>query len=417
VESNPVFTLIEAEELHAISGRLSGELHTSGMEFAPSGRVVFHGDMKEEDPLSRIKTISGLYALSGSGLSLKDFEVQSNLSRLSFQGNIDTQENTLNLEGRVTTSDVKDLVAPYTDAVSARGVFTGAMSGTFDDPRLTGRLRLEDASVSGYRFGNAVAEIVYTERFLTILSARAEDRRNGTHSAKGSIRFLNPEGLFVFETPVYDVSVSSSEGSLSQLLESLDMGNVSLTGTFDADVVLTGESAVPRVAGRGRVRDANFHGRHVDEALLSFIYENERLTLSDAVMREGDSALSFNGTVHTAGSFAFSASSEKMHLSTLLPEAADLALDYHLSLTAEGKGSFDNPEIDADVVLSDGSLKGIPMGTGRIVMSLKGSEATFAAKAADDEISMSGRASLAGDMPWQANPLPTRATIFSWEHS
>jgi translocation and assembly module TamB len=402
VESNPVFTLIEAEELHSMPGRLSGELHTSGMNFAPSGRVVFRGDMKGEGPLSRIQTISGLYALSGSDLSLTDFNIQTALSRLSLHGHIDTTKNALNLEGGVTTSDVKDLLTPYTDAVSGRGAFSGSVSGTFDNPRLEGMLRLEDTSVSGYRFGNTVAEIIYTQRLLTIVSARAEDSSYGTHSVKGSVRFVSPEGVSVLENPVYDLSLSASGGSLSQLLGSLNIENVPLEGTFGADVVLSGEGTLPHVAGRGKVIGGSFYGRPVEEALLSFAYADEQLTLSDSVMRQGDSVLSLKGNVHRNGSFEFSASSEQLLISSLLPKAADVPLEYALSLKSSGRGSFDNPEIDVDIVLSDGTLKGISMGTGRIVLSLSGNEATFAAKAVNDEVSISGRALLTKDMPWKA---------------
>jgi translocation and assembly module TamB len=331
-----------------------------------------------------------------------DFDIQTDLSRFSLHGQIDRKERTLDLKGHVTTVDVKDLVTPYTDSVSGRGTFAGSLSGTLDEPRLEGIVRLEDASVSGYRFGNTMAEVIYTQKLLTIVSAGAEDSTYGTHSAKGSVRFENSGDIFVFENPVYDVSLSASGGSLSHLVGSLNMENVSLEGTFDADVVLTGDGRAPHVAGRGKVRGGRFYGRPVDEALLSFSYADERLTLSDVVIREGDSVLSLNGNVHRDGSFIFSASSERMLLSSLVPKAADVPLEYLLSLKSSGRGSFDNPEIDADIVLSDGTLKSISMGTGRIVLSLRGNEATFAAKAANDEIEISGRASLTDDMPWKA---------------
>jgi len=133
-----------------------------------------------KDVLGRVKTLTGTYSLEGDMLALSDVTLKTGKTTAVAGGMVDIGNETLDLKGVMTTSDVNDLSSPYFDHLRGPAEFNGKITGTFDDPVLIGRTSITDASIKAYPAGNITADLSYRKNLLQVkeLSAGRSLRRS-----------------------------------------------------------------------------------------------------------------------------------------------------------------------------------------------------------------------------------------------
>jgi translocation and assembly module TamB len=104
--------------------------------------------------------------------------------------------------------------------------------------------------------------------------------------------------------------------------------------------------------------------------------------------------------VAKGGVFDFKANSEKFYPDSVLKRS--LPLNYRMVLEAEGKGTFEQPDITLRANLSEGKFVGREVGGGKLDASLRGKELIYDARVFKDKMSLKGKALLQDDMPWSA---------------
>ena len=396
-DSRPLFKLIGWDP-GIPAGKVTGTLHHAGGEFNPKGVFAYTSSESGADVLGRVKTLDGTYDLNGDLLTLTGIRLKTALSEVTAGGTVDIEKETLNLTGELKTPDVTDLTAPYFGKLRGTGGFHGSIHGTFQDPVIEGRVTLSQADVGGFAAGTITSDLIYRKDLLQVKEMRTETPE-GTHLLSGSISFTDAEGLFDLSHPVFRLKATLKNADIGRFVK-IFYPEFDGTGRFTSSLKIEGTGRSPEVRADVLIEKAVIYRVPIDSASCDFAYLQSRLEFRSASVRRGDSQVQGSFTIYPDDTFSFTASSERVRLSDLIqrPIQGELIA----ILTAEGKGTFDNPSIAIDAKVKEGVLRGKEIGTGLITASVKEKEFRIRASLIDDKISLIAKGSTEGVMPWEA---------------
>lgn len=395
-------------------GKVRGELYTSGSKFNPSVWFdyetppvyppLIRGELKggvrptEVDVLGKIKKIRGSFKVQDGILSLADTEIKTERSSLDINGIIDIPVSTLNLNGRLNSTDITDLTSPYLSRLSGSGDFIGTVTGKFDDPLISGTLRITSAAFDNYKLENISGELSYRKNLLDVkdLSAGLKDER---HTIRGNIKFDSAKELFDLKHPEFAMNVSLRGADFEKLV-GIFYKKLPLKGRLDSDFNITGKGPNPQYSGSATIADAEAYKFSLDSVSSDFSYNYKDFIIRKAVLKKGNSAVVIEGRILDRDRFSFSVSADRLFLKdTGLKGIPDDAV---LNVIAKGAGTFDNPDITLNGRLSGGTFRGKPLGDGKIEASVKNKDILFNALLFDEKMRLKGRAHLDNTLPWTA---------------
>lgn len=398
IDSPPALELIGLGDIKIPYGKVDGELHSSGSSFSPRGRIAYKAVKGYDDVLGRVKEIKGDYQLEGDVITLTGASINTGATRMLFNGDIDLKDRRMTLKSSLETTDLRDLTSPYFTRLSGSGEFTGMVSGKFDDPLIDGSVKVSGSKLDDYVIGNAEGEVSYRKNLLEIKRLEAPEAETA-HGAAGSIEFPGAQGIFDFKEPVYDLTVRLKRADLEAVLKVLDL-DIPFEGVIDSEVSIKGKGQSPVFTGSIQATDASAYGVRVSSSSVQFSYDTVDFKITDSVIRKGSSTLHLKGVLHKDKSFVFSGSSRRLLTRDLVPQS--IPLNYTMSVEAEGKGTFDEPEIRLTARLRDGEFKGAAMGGGTLEATLRGRSLEVDAGLLDGKAALKGSVELAGEMPWSA---------------
>jgi hypothetical protein len=398
VDSPPVLDLVGLGGFNIPFGKVNGHLSSSGGTFSPAGWAEYRALEGADDFIGRIREIRGNYRYEGNLVTITEASMKTDASHIQANGSIDLAEDRLALVGRLVTSDVKDLTSPYFTGLSGSGEFEGGVSGKFDDPLIEGSVRMSAAALDDYLIGDVEGEVSYEKHLLQVRDLQA--RREGTvHRAEGSVEFPGAENIFDLRDPRYKLTVFVTNGDIKELATFFGL-DVPVMGAFDSKVDIKGTGGNPVFTGDAQTVGAIAYGVPVSSASLRFSYEAGEFTVMDSIIRKESSTLRLKGTIDTDGKFDLTAHSRRLLLSDIVPDS--LPVNYKMEIEAEGKGTFDEPEIRVTAKLRDGEFRGAGTGGGTVRASLKGRDVAVEAGLLDGKMVVNGVAHLSGEMPWSA---------------
>ncbi|HAM52298.1 MAG TPA: hypothetical protein DCP92_16985 [Nitrospiraceae bacterium] len=406
VDSAAVFKLIRWDP-GIPPGKVSGELSTSGQEFNPSGRFDYESSTEGKDVLGRVKSAKGSFRVRGSVLTFTDAEVNTRQSVFALNGDIDTAASgLLSLRAEMKTSDVRDITLPYLHELMGSGTASGTITGSFDNPVLSAKIRLRGVSFEQYQLGDVVGNFDYRKNLLEAKEISVGDVSHPGEStaikATGSIGFPQAKALFEFEAPQYALRVSMKNGDLEQLTRIVykKTVNPSPRGKVSSDFSISGTGPIPHFEGSLTISNAQANGISFDSASASFSYDNKNLVIRNALVKKGQSTLTSEGSLSREDTFTFKAAGSKIFLKDIISRT--LPFDAYFTFRAEGKGTLDNPEVEVEGTLKGGKFKNIDVGDGKIKASLSGHVLMLESAFFEDKVVLSGKAELKGDTPWKA---------------
>lgn len=395
MDSPSALELIKLSKLNIPYGKVKGQLQSSGNKFAPEGWVVYRAVKASDSPLGRVKEIKGDFKMRGEILTLSGFEARTDVSRTYFDGSLNLSLSSLNLDGRLMTVDVNDLLSPYFKRVRGSGESNWRLTGTFDDPFIEGGVRLSNISLDDYIVGDVAGEISYRKEILRIKTARAVKGQTA-HEVEGTVEFPDALEILDLGNPRYNLTASLRRADLNGLLKVFGL-DTPVEGSVDSRLNITGDGVY---SGSASAYDVRAYGVSAVSAAFEFSYDYRDFVVKNAAVVKGDSSLGLDGSVSIDGDFYFKASSERLLLGDVIPES--MPVNYMISLDAEGKGTFKNPDVRVAARLSDGEFKGKDIGDGILKVALKDRDVVFEAKVFDERAAVKGRAYLDGELPWSA---------------
>ena len=121
-----------------------------------------------KDVLGRVKSHDRKYDLEEDILSLSDLRVRTEKSEAVAGGDVDMKNHTLDLPIVMKTTDLHEVTSPYYEPLKGEGEFTGKVTGTFDDPVISGKARITHAFIEGYPAESITADLVYRKHLLQV---------------------------------------------------------------------------------------------------------------------------------------------------------------------------------------------------------------------------------------------------------
>jgi hypothetical protein len=391
-------------------GKVDGELATSGHEFNPEGSFVYRTPpaahrtiLKGQDPpvnnvLNRIREIKGHYSLHSHILSLTDLHLRTRLSRLSANGSVNLEKRTLRIWSRLHADDISDLSLPYYREIKGRGEFSGEVTGLFENPGISGKMRITDGVIEGYKSDAITADFSYEKSRLDI--REAVFRSHGEeHRIKGTISFPDAEELFDLNMPVYNLNASLSNADLGKTGR-IFYRDFSAKGALNADVKIGGRGEAVDISGKASIKQASVYQVPFDSASGAFKFKKREFSVRDAKITKGKSVVSAGGMLSLDGRFNFSAASEEF----LAGDAgvAYLPENIAFSFRSEGHGTLDDPAITVDGRVVGGNFKGIGIGSGTLKAALKNKKINAEAALFNEKMRLRASGYLDDILPWSA---------------
>ncbi len=398
-DSKPLFNLIGWDP-GVSAGKVKGTLHHAGHRFSPKGFFDYVSVEKGKDVLGRVKSMTGKYDLHHEDmLSLSDLRIKTEKSEAVASGNVDIKNHTLDLPITMKTADLHEITSPYYEALKGEGEFYGKVSGTFDDPKISGKAEIVKASIEGYPAERITADLVYRKNLLQVKDLVAGDRI-GSARVSGTIAFKDAKELFDIARPTWGLRAQLKNIESDKFVKIFYPG-YSGSGQFSATARLDGFGKLPEVTAAVSLESATVFDMPVHAASFDFRYAESRMDFTGATVRQGETVVRGGLTINPDDTFAYKASAERIRLSDIIQRP--LQGEVIATLTSEGHGDFDNPTISLDVRMIDGTLKGKQIGKGVITASLKDKKFFATAKLINDRISISARGRTDGIMPWEAS--------------
>jgi len=386
------------------AGKVDGTLATSGSKFNPDGWFAYKAGAKDQrvknsdNVLYRIKDIKGNYSLQGNILSLSNMQISTPSSNLNINGTVDIAEKTLSLYSSLTTNEVSDLTLPYYKEFKGRGDFSGGITGSFDNPRISGRANMSKLSIGGYLVEHITSSFSYEKSILEIhklvFTSPGEE-----HTLTGKIFFPEARKLFELSAPVYDLNAALKNTDFGQAIQIFHK-DVLAKGRLNADIKIRGKDKDFNVSGKAFIEKASVSKIPFDSASLVFTYTNKELSLKKVTVIKGKSILTAEGKLLPDKRFSYRASSQKLLIK-------DIGLDYMpvdavLSLQSEGHGTFENPAITLNARVTGGTFKGRAMGNSAIDVEIKNRDILLNAALFNEKMILRGNGHLDDKLPWSA---------------
>lgn len=385
-------------------GKVQGELSSEGAGFNPSGWYSYESVDRGKDVLGRVRKVKGSFDVRGDVITLSDSVASTDRSTMNFSGTVDTAASTLSVSLKGKTADLTDVTLPHLHELKGSGEFSGTLTGKFDNPVISGKVRLSSASYEEYHLGDVAGDLTYRKDLLEIheLSSAVSAQPGVTGAMKGTIGFPAAKELFDLKKPVYSLSASMKNGDIERALKLIYKKPLKLhpKGRFDTVLSITGPG--PKPLFKGTVRSANLtvDGNAVDTASLSFSYDYSTFTVEDGLVKKGDSTITGKGGISHDDRFSFLVPAGRIYPRDF--PLKGVPYDAYVAFRAEGKGTLDDPQIEMDGTVHGGKFKDTDLGGGTIKASLKEKTLVLDLTILDGRTTLSGKASIQGDFPWTA---------------
>ncbi len=391
-------------------GKADGELFSEGRYFNPIGNFIYRSHIQGQrtwvkdsskpvdDVLYRIKSIKGAFSLNHDVLSLSNLLINTNLTNAELNGVLDIKAKTINLRAKLHSEDSSDLALPYYKEIKGIGDFSGDIKGTFDDPKISGKVVMTKSVIEEYPVLSIEAFINYQKNLLEVYEGVFKSE-NEQHSIKGKILFPEAQKLFDLSKPIYDISATIKNADFGKAVK-IFYRDFDGTGKMNADIKLTGKGESPQVKGKGTVEKATVFKLPFDSGASKFEYSNHTFFLTDAIIRKGDSLIKAGASFSSGDKFTYNASSEKFYLKdATYGKAPENAV---FSFESKGHGTFDNPDIFFLAKATGGTFRGKNIINGTLTASIKNRDISINGSLFNESLKIKGNGYFDEKLPWNA---------------
>jgi hypothetical protein len=391
------------------AGKVEGELSSSGAQFNPEGRFAYKalspeqrrlikGNRPVDNFLNRIRDIKGNYSLKSDIVSLTNLKLNTLLSSVDVNGTVDLAHKMLRLKSRLTTGNISDLTLPYYSRVKGRGDFSGDITGPFDNPKMSGSVKVSDIVVEGYRLDSFTSDFSYDRKLLDIRESalRSSGEEN---SMRGRILFPQAKELFDLAMPVYDLSVSLRNAQFGKVIQ-MFYEDIAAAGKLNADIKIKGKGNNPDITGKASVENGSLYKIPFDSATGNLAYAEKEFSLKNLKIIRGKSTLYAEGKLAPGGRFSYTARSDRIFVKDAGIDR--MPGDALLSLKSEGHGTFENPDITVNAKVAGATFKGIDMGAGAVSAVVRNRDISVNAALFNEKMKLKGAGHLDQRLPWNA---------------
>jgi autotransporter translocation and assembly factor TamB len=396
VDSIPVFKLIGWDP-GVEPGKVKGSLETAGGLFNPRGRFEYESVRQGKDLIGRLRRITGEYRMQNGLLSVSGLRLDTGRTEIRADGTVDIGRKILDLDGRLTTEDVTDVTSPYYGKLKGAGGFKGKITGSFDDPIISGHINIAKPVFEQYAADAIDGDVTYKKEQMTVRDLSVTGKGE-TLSLQGNAYFRRAQKLFDLSGAEYQLRASLTDadmGKFGKIFFSSFVG----TGNLRGDIRISGRAENPQIAGVASVENASVYDIPFDSAHFTLSYTDGKLRLVNGRITRGKSSVSGDAEFAEGGRFAFKASSDNLRLADVMHK--EIKGDAVFSLNAQGGGTLDNPSVSVRGKILEGVLRGRDVGSGSLEASIRQKNISVSVSMMNDGIRFTGKGRFEKDIPWE----------------
>ncbi len=276
--------------------------------------------------------------------------------------------------------------------------FSGQISGAVKQPRIQGDLSANDLQVRNARWRTFHATLDAAASGITLQNGALVDNQNG------QINFSGHTDLSAWSfTPVSPLTlqINASQISVSELQQFLQ-SQYPVTGMVAANISIHGTEQNPQGQGSLQITKANAWREPIQNLSINFNSDANSLH-SEAKMAipAGNLAATLKYEPKTQ-SYEVNLNTTSMKLDQLeFVQARNLGLAGDMAISAQGRGSFQNPQITANLQIPKLEIRDQAISDVHAELSWANQRATFnlISKADQGSIQAKGNVGLSGDYP------------------
>jgi translocation and assembly module TamB len=306
------------------------------------------------------------YRLASEELEVSEFTASTKATQIRASG---TLSNSSTVKLSVSTSNLGEwqpilIAAGYDQPVPVRllgpASFNGTASGHLSSITFSGRLQSGNFDFIIPATSRTAEEDVHWDSFVTdfrlspagLALRNSMLRRNST--AIGFDINLGLEDRHFTSSSPFTARIDVQHGNVAELLATAGY-DYPASGTVDLSVQLSGTRSDPEGNGRIRISDAVIHGQPVQQVSSTLNFSNGEILFGNIELAQsrvrvsGDASYTF-----LSHAFKLDLSGTHFDLARLASlQASRVVVQGELDFAAHGSGTFENPNINAQIRLRD----------------------------------------------------------------
>ncbi|HZP04374.1 MAG TPA: translocation/assembly module TamB domain-containing protein [Terracidiphilus sp.] len=291
--------------------------------------------------------------------------------------------------------------------LAGQASFQGSVQGSTSAPQITGQLTAQNLHFNGTDWKTLRTGVEISPDRASLQNADLES------ASQGRIQLSASAGLnhwsFTNQSPL-QVQLNASQLNIPDLTR-LAGKQVPITGTLNARATLHGTENNPQGSGEVALTRVTAYEQPIQSVHVNFSGSGEQARAELAVQLAGGN-LHGNVTVEPRQkSYTAQLASTGIHLENLQAlKAHNIDAAGAVAFNAKGHGTFDNPQIDADIQVPDLVIQGQTISAVKLNANLANhvAETALTSSVAGAEIQAKARVGLSGDYPVDAS-LDTKA--------
>lgn len=329
------------------------------------------------------------------------------IGRVSRHSDLAVQANTTDL--REITTLVSEIRAAASGAATAlpniggAAHFSGRVSGAAKDPDIQGQLAATNVEVEGSRWQSIQTNVQLNSSRIALQDSRLLAANGGQLSFSASTGLR--DWSLTEESPVYLQSHASNMSVAA--LEHLARRHFPMDGVLAANITVRGTRRNPSGHGSIQITKASAWDQPVTSLSANFDAARDSIQAT-ALLRLPAGNVDANVTFSpTTSQYSASLSSSGLRLDQVQAvQARNMGITGLLTVSAHSQGSFSNPQLSADLRISELRFRDQSISRAEVAINVAGRSADFALHSAiaEGNAEAKGQVELAGD-------YYTRATL------
>jgi translocation and assembly module TamB len=251
--------------------------------------------------------------------------------------------------------------------LAGQGSFQGNVTGSLTAPTITGYLEATQLKVEGTGWKSVHARIVLNPSFISVENAYLAPDSEGDIRLSGT---ANLDHWSFNKTKSIKASLTVSKMKLSDIVK-LRKQSVPVAGTVDATLHLGGSAEKLKAAGRIQLTHATAYSQPIRSASATLSSEGSDITASVTVDIAGGQVKARATVNPEQRSYKARVTSSGVLVEKLeFAKAKETRARGILAIHANGEGSFENPELDGYIRISNASIEGHTLSEANLQVSL-----------------------------------------------
>ncbi|MGB6608079.1 MAG: hypothetical protein WBF28_09745, partial [Atribacterota bacterium] len=330
------------------SGLLSGKVDLKG--------IIVEGE--ETNLIARIKVEDnelGDFLLQAEGTIAKDNYLDLKL-----------KAEEISLKGLGETLNYKE--------IGGKASFIGTLSGLLENPKIQGKITIEEGQISGLPFNYLEGKIDYQGNMLKLEDLHFQDE-GLTLKGGGSVDFFETK-----EEMEIKVNLQIEQADLNYLAKYFNI-ELPLSGSAQGDVFIHSRGSQYEANGDLQIKKVNITSYKAESANLTFSLKDKKVNIKSLVLNSGKSQLYVQGEVDLKERFPLD-----LRVNFLNQRIVHL-MSYFLSPDSmskfrgkatgslEIKGDYASPDLYLSALIEDAQLEGVPLNSIEVKLDKIGSVA------------------------------------------